>query len=125
MIVIDIDGKVSERNYNGSIQELYDAIGCRCFDVVRLCNGLVMFVDDEGMLGKNPFNFINWKATYLRLNEWMSHAKDIGWEWARTVLPPVIVGNVCILAAHEDGSESDPDDSQRKFILGLLGEEVK
>ena len=36
-----------------------------------------------------------------------------------------MIVNVCILAAHEDGSESDPDDSQRKFVLKLLGEEVK
>jgi hypothetical protein len=124
MIVIDIDGNVSEREYKGDIQELYNAIGCRCFDAVRLRNGLVMFVDDEGMLKENAFNLINWKATYLRLNEWMSHAKDIGWVWARTALPPTIVGNVCILAAHEDGSESNPDESQRNFILKLLGEEV-
>jgi hypothetical protein len=38
-------------------------------------------------------------------------------------MPPTIAGNVCILAVHKDGSESNPDESQRKFILELLGEE--
>lgn len=125
MIVIDIDGKVTERKYKGDIQEIYDAIGADCFDVVRLRNGTVMFVDDNGLLKDGAMERINWKATYLRLNQWMENPQDISWELARRSLPPIIVGNVAILEAHDDGSESDLDDASRELILELLGESVE
>lgn len=124
MIVIDIDGKVTERKYNGDIQEIYDAIGADCFDVVRLRNGLAMFVDDEGLLKDGAKERVNWKATYLRLNQWMENPQFISWEMARRSLPPVIVGDVAILEAHDDWSEGDLCDASRKLILELLGESV-
>lgn len=125
MIVIDINGKVTERKYNGGISEIYDAIGADCFDIVRLRNGTVMFVDDNGLLKDGAMERINWKATYLRLNQWMENPQDISWEVARRSLPPIIVGDVAILEAHDDGSESDLDDTSRELILELLGESVE
>lgn len=124
MIVIDIDGKVTERKYKGDIQEIYDAIGADCFDVVRLRNGTVMFVDDNGLLKDDAMERVNWKATYLRLDQWMENPQEISWELARRSLPPIIVGNVAILEAHDDGSEGDLDDASRELILELLGESV-
>ena len=124
MIVIDIDGKVMERKYGGNIQEIYDAIGADCFDVVRLRNGTVMFVDDNGLLKDGAMERVNWKATYLRLNQWMENPQEISWEMARSSLPPIIVGNVAILEEHDDGSEGDLDDASRELILETLGESV-
>lgn len=125
MIVIDINGKVTERKYNGGISEIYDAIDADCFDIVRLRNGTIMFVDDNGLLKDGAMERVNWKATYLRLNQWMENPQDISWEMARRSLPPIIVGNVAILEAHDDGSESDLGNASRKLILELLGESVE
>lgn len=125
MIVIDINGKVTERKYKGGISEIYDAIGADCFDIVRLRNGTVMFVDDKGLLKEGAMERVNWKATYLRLNQWMENPQDISWEMARRSLPPIIVGDVAILQTHDDGRESDLDDASRELILKLLGESVE
>lgn len=124
MIVIDIDGKVTERKYKGDIQEIYDAIGADCFDVVRLRN-VTMFVDDNGLLAPDAFHRINWKATYLRLNQWMENPQDISWQAARVSLPPCIVGDVVLLGVNDDtGDTLDLDDAQREMYLELLGEDV-
>lgn len=124
MICIDIDGKVTERKYNGYIQEIYDAIGADYFDIVRLRGNALMFVDDEGLMKEGAEERINWKATYLRMNQWMENPQEINWNVARTKLPPTIVGNVCILESHDDGSEGDIGDATRELVLEQLGESV-
>lgn len=124
MICIDIDGKVTERKYNGDIQEIYDAIGADLFDIVRLRGNALMFVDDEGFLKEDADFRVNWKATYLRMNQWMENPQDINWKVARESLPPAIVGNVCILESNDDGTEGDLDDATRELVLEQLGESV-
>lgn len=124
MICIDIDGKVTERKYNCDLQEIYNAIGADLFDIVRLCGNALMFVDDEGLMKEGAEERVNWKATYLRLNQWMENPQEISWEAARVSLPPTIVGNVCILEAHDDGTEGDLDDATRELVLEQLGESV-
>lgn len=126
MIVIDIDGKVREEKYDGTIGCIYEAGGFDVFDIVRLRNGVTMFVDDNGLLAADAFSRINWKATYLRLNAWMENPNEINWTMARTNLPPVIVGNVVLLDADfMTGETLDLGDEQRKMYLGLLGESVE
>ena len=128
MIVIDMNGKVREEKYDGSLDciYIYKAGKFSLFDIVRLRNNVVMFVDDNGLLAPDAFNHINWKATYLRLNQWMENPKDISWEWARTSLPPCIVGDVVLLGVNDDtGDALDLDDAQREMYLELLGESVK
>ena len=125
MIVIDINGKVREEKYDGSLECIYKAGNFDTFDIVGLRNNVTMFVDDEGLLYPDAFHRINWKATYLRLNQWMENPQDINWEWARTSLPPFIVGDVVLLGVNEDtGDTLELDDAQREIYLELLGEDV-
>ena len=125
MIIIDMNGKVREENYDGSIDCIYRAGNFDTFDVVRLRNNVTMFVDDNGLLAPDAQSRINWKATYLRLNQWMENPQDISWEWARTSLPPCIVGDVVLLGANDDtGDTLDLNDVQKKMYLELLGQDV-
>ena len=125
MIVIDMNGKVREEKYDGSLDCIYKAGKFSLFDIVRLRNNVAMFVDDNGLLRPDAFHRINWKATYLRLNQWMENPQDISWEWARTSLPPCIVGDVVLLGVNDDtGDTLDLDDAQREMYLELLGEDV-
>ena len=124
MIVIDMDGNVREEKYDGTIECIYRAGKYSVFDIVRLRNNVTMFVDDNGLLRADAFHRVNWKATYLRLNQWMENPKDISWEWARTSLPPVIVGDVVLLGVDANGETLDLNDAQREQYLELLGEDV-
>ena len=125
MIVIDINGKVREEKYDGSFACIYKAGKFDTFDIVRLRNNVTMFVDDNGLLSPDAFHHINWKATYLRLNQWMENPQEINWEWVRTSIPPFIVGDVVLLGVNNDtGDTLDLDDAQREIYLELLGEDV-
>ena len=125
MIIIDINGKVREEKYDGSLDCIYKAGNFDTFGIVRLRNNVTMFVDDNGLLKPDAFHRINWKATYLRLNQWMENPQDISWEWARTSLPPCIVGDVVLLGVNDDTRATlDLEDAQRKMYLELLGEDV-
>lgn len=125
MIIIDINGKVREEKYDGSLDCIYKAGNFDTFDIVRLRNNVTMFVDDNGLLKPDAQNNINWKATYLRLNQWMENPQEISWQAARVALPPCIVGDVVLLGVNDDtGDKLDLDDAQRKMYLELLGEDV-
>lgn len=125
MIIIDINGKVREEKYDGSLDCIYKAGNFDTFDIVRLRNNVTMFVDDNGLLKPDAQSRINWKATYIRLNQWMENPQDISWEWARTSLPPCIVGDVVLLGVNGDTGETlDLYDAQREMYLKLLGEDV-
>ena len=125
MIIIDINGNVREEKYDGSFACIYKAGNFSMFDIVMLRNNVVMFVDDNGLLYPDAFHRVNWKATYLRLNQWMENPQDISWEWARTSLPPCIAGDVVLLGVNDDTGETlDLDDAQREMYLELLGEDV-
>lgn len=126
MIVIDMNGKVREEKYDGSLDCIYKAGNFSLFDIVRLRNNVMMFVDDNGLLAPDAFHRINWKATYLRLNQWMENPQEISWQAARVSLPPCIVGDVVLLGADDDtGDTLDLDDAQREIYLELLGESVE
>ena len=123
MICISHDGKVREVAYSGDYKQLYKEGNYETFDVIRLRHGLAMYVDDEGLCKAGWENRVNWKAVYLRLNQ-MCRQKDIAWD-ALNAYPPLVVGDVCILATSEEcGDSVEPNEEQRKFILELLGEEV-
>ncbi len=123
MICISHNGKVREVFYSGDYRQLYREGNYTTFDVVRLRYGLAMYVDDEGLCKTGWENRVNWKAIYLRLNEWISRQKDIAWD-ALNACPPFIVGDVCILATNDEGEAVEPDAFQRKFIYDSLGEGV-
>ena len=126
MIIIDINGKVREEKYDGSLDCIYKAGKFSMFDIVRLRNNVDMFVDDNGLLKPDASHRINWKATYLRLNQWMENPQEISWEAARVSLPPCIVGDVVLLGVNDStGDTLDIDDAQREMYLELLGESVK
>ena len=124
MICVHHDGTVKEVRFDGDLKTIYDAGHYGTFDVVRLRHGLAMFVDDEGLCKAGWENRVNWKAVYLRLNQWMEAPRAIAW-YALNRCPPLIVGDVCILAVNDEGGSVEPDAFQRKFILDLLGEAVK
>ena len=124
MVVITADGEVTERRYSGGIDEIYGAAKCETFDIVRIADGLVMFVDDNGLSrnldGGQPR--WNWKATYLRLMQWMEQPHAIDWTAARKYLPPMIAGDVCILSVRPDGETVELSDAERTKVMGWLGE---
>lgn len=123
MICISHDGKVREVAYSGDYKQLYKEGNYETFDVIRLRHGLAMYVDDEGLCKTGWENRVNWKAIYLRLDEWMVRQDEIAWD-ALNTCPPLVVGDVCILAMTHKGETVEPSASQRKFILDLLGEEM-
>jgi len=53
------DETVSEIDYNGDYKEIYNLIGCRTFDCVRLDDTNDMYVDDEGLL-RNPNRYFKY-----------------------------------------------------------------
>ena len=40
---------------DSNIQDYYSVMQCSCFDVIRLGDGVIMFVDDEGILKDNRY----------------------------------------------------------------------
>ena len=47
--------EIIEVEYDGTLQNIYDLIGCKTFDVVRIDNVNSIFVDDEGILKDNLY----------------------------------------------------------------------
>ena len=98
---------------------LYGKIGCSWVDVVRLPNGVDMWVDDEGMFKENAW--LNPVATGLRTTLAMKEAPIavipcFGWE---------IYGNA-VLTGHDDfGNTVDLTDEQVEWIEGLIGKVVR
>ena len=125
MIIIDINGKVREEKYDGSIDRIYKAGNFSLFDIVRLRHNVAMLASDNGLLAQDAFHRINWKATYIRLNQCMENPQDISWQAARVSLPPCIVGDAFLLGVDDDtGDTLDLNDALRKMYLELLGEDV-
>lgn len=124
MIIIDTDGSVSVKKYDGDDKTITEAIGCRLFDIVGITFGDVafdMFVDDEGLYrqkderGRVKYNA---KATYLRMTDWLSRDILINWTAAANVLP--IAGKVVCLMRNEDGETVDLDDKTAKAIISVI-----
>jgi hypothetical protein len=47
---------ITEVDYKGTLESIYDFTGCDCVDGVRLANGDILYVDDEGLY-KPELNF--------------------------------------------------------------------
>lgn len=124
MIIIDTDGSVSVKKYDGDVKTITEAIGCRMFDVVGVAFGDVafdMFVDDEGIysqLDERGRVKYNAKATYLRTTDWLSRDGLNNWTAVANMIP--IAGKVACLMCDEDGETVDLDDKTAKAILSVI-----
>ena len=55
-ILIDVYNKdIKEVEYDNTLQNIYDLIDCRAFDIVRIDDANDIFVDDEGLLKDNLY----------------------------------------------------------------------
>jgi len=55
-ILIDVKTQeVKEVEYDNTLQNIYDLIDCRAFDIVRIDDANDIFVDDEGLLKDNLY----------------------------------------------------------------------
>ena len=55
-ILIDVKNQeVKEVEHDNTLQNIYDLIDCRVFDIVRIDNVNSIFVDDEGILKDNLY----------------------------------------------------------------------
>jgi len=55
--------EVTEVEYDGNYESIYAHIHCETFDVVRIGEGDVIYIDDEGLLkAENPLNGQRWFA---------------------------------------------------------------
>lgn len=122
MIVIHPDGKVEERKYNGDINEIYEVIHARLFDIVHVGKGIDMFLDDEGLFREENFKNgkprWNAKATHLRMIEWLRMEDRIDWEMAGNATP--LCGWCCVLANDGEGNTVDLNEEQRQYIKDTL-----
>ena len=57
ILINPFDTTITEVNYTGDFREIYDLIGCRTFDCVRLYETQDMYIDDEGLLKNNQRYF--------------------------------------------------------------------
>ena len=57
-ILIDVHNKdIKEVDYDGKLQNIYDFIDCRAFDIVRIDDANDIFVDDEGLFVADQLYF--------------------------------------------------------------------
>ena len=57
ILINPFDTTIKEVVYTGDFREIYDLIGCRTFDCVRLYETQDMYIDDEGLLIDNQMYF--------------------------------------------------------------------
>lgn len=55
-VLIRTDGSTQMLEGKQSFSTIYQLIGCDCLDTVSLAHGLVMLVDDTGLLDNKPVN---------------------------------------------------------------------
>lgn len=120
LIISPVHGKVRRVKYDGNSDSIRKAIGCELLDVVRVGDGIDMFVDDEGMY-KNPC-FTNVMATHLRVRDWLRKPEAYNWSVAQHYAP--IYGVAIVLGVDEEGNTVELDDAQNKLVLELLGQDV-
>ena len=57
ILINPFDTTIKVTEYTGNYKEIYDLIGCRSFDCVRLTIENDMYIDDEGLLIDNQRYF--------------------------------------------------------------------
>ena len=57
ILINPFDTTIKVTEYTGNYKEIYDLIGCRSFDCVRLYETQDMYIDDEGLLIDNQRYF--------------------------------------------------------------------
>ena len=57
ILINPFDTTIKEVVYTGDYREIYDLIGCRSFDCVRIYETQDMYIDDEGLLKNNQRYF--------------------------------------------------------------------
>ena len=57
-ILIDArTGRISDVNYDGSLDQMYKLLDVKLVTTVRMRNGDILFVDDEGLINGTPVFF--------------------------------------------------------------------
>lgn len=105
VIQVHPDGRVLDLPLPGATTTdgLYAAIGCRAFDLVRLEDGIDMWVDDEGAINGSD---VNLAASII--------ANRLGKPGT------VLFGSVVLAAGNEDGDTVGLSDEQAAAILRTL-----
>lgn len=56
MLIDPFEKKLSYKEvFESDIDEYYKLMDCQCFDIVRLGGGVIMYVDDDGLLKDNMY----------------------------------------------------------------------
>ena len=120
MLIIDpLKGKVRRVKYDGDFSSVRKAIGCEMVDVIRVDDGIDMFVDDEGMY-KNPC-LTNVMATHLRVRDWLRNPESYDWSQAPYYAP--VFGVAVVLGVDYEGSTVELNDAQNQLVLEILGQD--
>jgi hypothetical protein len=73
ILINPFDTTIKEVVYTGDFREIYDLIGCRTFDCVRLYETQDMYIDDEGLLIDNQMYFTMNDRVYAGKGLLLSH----------------------------------------------------
>ena len=73
ILINPFDTTIKEVVYTGDFREIYDLIGCRSFDCVRLYETQDMYIDDEGLLIDNQMYFTMNDRVYAGKGLLLSH----------------------------------------------------
>ena len=73
ILINPFDTTIKEVVYTGDFREIYDLIGCRSFDCVRIYETQDMYIDDEGLLIDNQMYFTMNDRVYAGKGLLLSH----------------------------------------------------
>ena len=73
ILINPFDTTIKEVVYTGDFREIYDLIGCRTFDCVRIYETQDMYIDDEGLLIDNQMYFTMNDRVYAGKGLLLSH----------------------------------------------------
>jgi len=76
ILINPFDTTIKIAEYTGNYKEIYDLIGCRSFDCVRLYETQDMYIDDEGLLIDNQMYFTMNDRVYAGKALLLSHDDD-------------------------------------------------
>jgi hypothetical protein len=104
-ITVDGDWQAVDMPDGDTLHWLYEQIGCRCVDLVRLDGELDMWLDDEGMYVNDGEN-VNMLATALNL--------------AMGNLHPALWGTMIITRHNGEGDTTSLTDDDIGMLNGIL-----
>ena len=73
ILINPYDATIKTTEYTGDYREIYDLIGCRSFDCVRIYETQDMYIDDEGLLMDNQRYFTMNDRVYAGKGLLLSH----------------------------------------------------